>query len=421
MATIGLWSRQYGLADGANLLKAGHKVQGFDVGKAQMDALTASGGNAAGSVKAAASGAEIVVTMLPAGQHVRDVYTGADGVLSAAGSNTLLIDCSTIDVETARAVAAAAGGKKGSRCSTRRFRAAPAARRPARSPSWLEAATRRSRARSPSWKKWARRSSSPRSRRRRLPVASTVTADTLVLVDDVESTPGDGLEAFLEALVLHLPPALHLVVACRRAPQLRLARLRAAGEVVRVTAIDLAITAPTRSTTSTSTRRGGTRCGRSCASRAGGRWPCGWPRRRCAGPDRSIATSWSNGCWPRTPCSSTISPRRWWPTSRTRSGSCWCSPPTSRTSPTSCWPTSATTAWSALAEGLAEVGVFLERGSGRRYRASLLGGAFLRPRACPRPTSPSGGEPSSATAPRATSRPRCSLRPTSGTRRWPPP
>jgi 3-hydroxyisobutyrate dehydrogenase len=100
-----------GLPMAQNLLKAGHKVQGFDVSKAQMDALAASGGAAASSVKAAASGAEIVVTMLPAGQHVRDVYTGPDGVLSAAGSNTLLIDSSTIDVDSARAVAAAAEKK----------------------------------------------------------------------------------------------------------------------------------------------------------------------------------------------------------------------------------------------------------------------------------------------------------------------
>ena len=112
MATIGfIGLGNMGLPMAQNLLKAGHTVQGFDVGKAQMDALAASGGVAAGSVKAAASGAEVVVTMLPAGQHVREVYTGADGVLSAAGSNTLLIDCSTIDVETARVVAAAAGKK----------------------------------------------------------------------------------------------------------------------------------------------------------------------------------------------------------------------------------------------------------------------------------------------------------------------
>jgi 3-hydroxyisobutyrate dehydrogenase len=112
MATIGfIGLGNMGLPMAQNLLKAGHKVQGFDVSKAQMDALVASGGAAASSVKAAASGAEIVVTMLPAGQHVREVYTGADGVLSAAGSNTLLIDSSTIDVDSARAVAAAAERK----------------------------------------------------------------------------------------------------------------------------------------------------------------------------------------------------------------------------------------------------------------------------------------------------------------------
>src|SRR5262245_49301662 len=112
MATIGfIGLGNMGLPMAQNLLKAGHKVQGFDVTRAQVDALVASGGTAAGSVKAAASGAEIVVTMLPAGQHVRDVYTGADGVLSAAAANTLLIDSSTIDVETARAVAAAAEKK----------------------------------------------------------------------------------------------------------------------------------------------------------------------------------------------------------------------------------------------------------------------------------------------------------------------
>jgi 3-hydroxyisobutyrate dehydrogenase len=57
--------------------------------------------------EAAASG-EIVITMLPAGPEVRSVYLGDDGVLVHARPGALLIDCSTIDVETARAVAAAA-------------------------------------------------------------------------------------------------------------------------------------------------------------------------------------------------------------------------------------------------------------------------------------------------------------------------
>lgn len=92
----------------ANLLKAGHEVTGFDVAKAAVDNLVRGGGRSAPSAAAAAGEAEIVITMLPAGPQVREVYTGAGGVLAALRSGALLIDSSTIDVETARAVAAAA-------------------------------------------------------------------------------------------------------------------------------------------------------------------------------------------------------------------------------------------------------------------------------------------------------------------------
>jgi 3-hydroxyisobutyrate dehydrogenase len=112
MAKIGfIGLGNMGLPMAQNLLKAGHTVQGFDVSKAQIDVLAASGGQAADSVKVAASGAEIVITMLPAGQHVRDVYLAPGGVLSSVGTGTLLIDSSTIDVATARDVAAAADNK----------------------------------------------------------------------------------------------------------------------------------------------------------------------------------------------------------------------------------------------------------------------------------------------------------------------
>ena len=112
MAKIGfIGLGNMGLPMARNLLKAGHAVQGFDVSKAQADALAASGGQAAAGVKAAASGVEVVITMLPAGKQVREVYLGPDGVLAAAGSDALLIDSSTIDVETARVVAAAAQAK----------------------------------------------------------------------------------------------------------------------------------------------------------------------------------------------------------------------------------------------------------------------------------------------------------------------
>ena len=112
MARIGfIGLGNMGLPMAQNLLKAGHSVQGFDMSQVQVDALAGSGGTAAASAKAAATGAEIVITMLPAGQHVREVYLGAGGVLSAVAAGTLLIDSSTIDVESARAVASATAAK----------------------------------------------------------------------------------------------------------------------------------------------------------------------------------------------------------------------------------------------------------------------------------------------------------------------
>jgi 3-hydroxyisobutyrate dehydrogenase len=109
MARIGfIGLGNMGLPMAQNLIKAGHAVTGLDVARAQVDKLAAAGGTAAADIKSAVSRAEIVVTMLPAGQQVREVYLGANGVLAAVAPNTLLIDCSTIDVETARAVGAAA-------------------------------------------------------------------------------------------------------------------------------------------------------------------------------------------------------------------------------------------------------------------------------------------------------------------------
>jgi 3-hydroxyisobutyrate dehydrogenase len=92
-----------------NLVKAGHEVIGFDLVKANLDAAT--GVKPVGSAAEAASGAEAVVTMLPAGAHVREVLTGKGGVLAAMKSGALLIDSSTIDVATARDVEAAAKAK----------------------------------------------------------------------------------------------------------------------------------------------------------------------------------------------------------------------------------------------------------------------------------------------------------------------
>jgi 3-hydroxyisobutyrate dehydrogenase len=94
-----------GLPMALNLLKAGHQVEGFDVNGAAVDKLVAAGGASAGSVKGAATRGDVVVTMLPAGREVREVYLGGDGIVVNANPGTLLIDSSTIDVESARVVA----------------------------------------------------------------------------------------------------------------------------------------------------------------------------------------------------------------------------------------------------------------------------------------------------------------------------
>ena len=109
MARIGfIGLGNMGLPMAINLLKAGHEVEGFDVSGAQVDRLVAAGGASAGSVKSAAARADVVITMLPAGKDVREVYLEPGGIIESANAGTLLIDSSTIDVETARLVAAAA-------------------------------------------------------------------------------------------------------------------------------------------------------------------------------------------------------------------------------------------------------------------------------------------------------------------------
>ncbi len=92
-----------------NLIKAGNEVHAFDLSKALLDKVVAAGAVAAESATDAVRGADVVVTMLPAGKHVRAVYEGE--VLGAVGAGTLLIDCSTIDVATARDVAGQAAAK----------------------------------------------------------------------------------------------------------------------------------------------------------------------------------------------------------------------------------------------------------------------------------------------------------------------
>ena len=103
---IGLGNMGGPMAD--NLVKAGHEVRGFDLSADSVARFVTAGGIAADSVADAVAGADVVVTMLPAGKHVRDVYTGDGGLISVCEPGTLMIDSSTIDVETAREVIALA-------------------------------------------------------------------------------------------------------------------------------------------------------------------------------------------------------------------------------------------------------------------------------------------------------------------------
>jgi 3-hydroxyisobutyrate dehydrogenase len=103
---IGLGHMGFPMAQ--NLIKAGHAVTGFDVDSTAAERLSAVSGTVATAIDVACAGAQVVITMLPAGKEVREVYLGSGGVLASAPDGALLIDCSTIDVESARAVAAAA-------------------------------------------------------------------------------------------------------------------------------------------------------------------------------------------------------------------------------------------------------------------------------------------------------------------------
>lgn len=101
IAFIGLGNMGAGMA--ANQAKAGHAVSAFDLSQAALDRAAAAGCNPAGSVAEAVSDAEVVITMLPAGPHVLKVHL--EQIVGVAPTTALLLDCSTIDVETARKVA----------------------------------------------------------------------------------------------------------------------------------------------------------------------------------------------------------------------------------------------------------------------------------------------------------------------------
>ena len=103
IAFIGLGNMGGGMA--INLVKAGHTVRAVDLSAEAVAKVVAAGAEDGGTVSAAVAGVDAVVTMLPAGKHVQGVY---NEVFEAAPAGTLCLDCSTIDVDTARAVNAAA-------------------------------------------------------------------------------------------------------------------------------------------------------------------------------------------------------------------------------------------------------------------------------------------------------------------------
>ena len=95
----------------ANLVKAGHAVQAFDLSAAAVARAASAGAKTVPNAVDTAAGADVILTMLPAGQHVRSVLLDKDKVLAAAKVGALLIDSSTIDPETSRAVIAAAAAR----------------------------------------------------------------------------------------------------------------------------------------------------------------------------------------------------------------------------------------------------------------------------------------------------------------------
>lgn len=103
---IGLGNMGGGMA--RNILKAGHSLKVFDLNAQAVADICEEGATAASSAIDAVRDVDAVITMLPAGKHVASVYLGQDGLIAAAEAGTIMMDCSTIDVETAREVVAAA-------------------------------------------------------------------------------------------------------------------------------------------------------------------------------------------------------------------------------------------------------------------------------------------------------------------------
>ncbi len=112
MASIGfIGLGNMGLPMIKNLIKAGHSLKTFDLSADAQESAKSEGAENGLSVADTAKGVDTIITMVPAGPHVKVVYLGDEGIISNAQDGTLLIDCSTIDVASAREVASVAASK----------------------------------------------------------------------------------------------------------------------------------------------------------------------------------------------------------------------------------------------------------------------------------------------------------------------
>jgi len=92
-----------------NLVKAGHEVRVFDLSPDAIATLVEAGATSVNAVEEVCENADFVVSMLPAGKHVKAIYTGENGLVDYLKKSTLVIDCSTIDAESAQFVGNALG------------------------------------------------------------------------------------------------------------------------------------------------------------------------------------------------------------------------------------------------------------------------------------------------------------------------
>ena len=96
----------------SNLLKAGHSVRAFDLVDSALQVIAKEGGESCDSATTAVDGVDVVISMLPASEHVEDLYLGDEGLLTTIREGTLTIDCSTISPASSRKVSEVAAAKK---------------------------------------------------------------------------------------------------------------------------------------------------------------------------------------------------------------------------------------------------------------------------------------------------------------------